>query len=117
MWVPIPRAPAPPSPAPTSCSTLGLPITVARAEDRHLLARSASSRCNAAYLYAAASAGESTTDLSWDGMTMAYEMGDLLGQSARFPEGAASTVVDIDLDRLRQERIRQGSFDDNRRSN
>ena len=68
------------------------------------------------YLYAAASAGESTTDLSWDGMTMAYEMGDLLGESERFPEGAASTVVDIDLDRLRQERIRQGSFDDNRRT-
>ena len=52
------------------------PITVGRAEDRHLLARSASARCNAAYLYAAASAGESSTDLSWDGMTMVYEMGD-----------------------------------------
>ena len=117
MWVPIPPAAEAALAGATVIANLsGSPITVARAEDRHLLARSASSRCNAAYLYAAASAGESTTDLSWDGMTMAYEMGDLLGQSARFPEGAASTVVDIDLDRLRQERIRQGSFDDNRRS-
>ena len=65
-------------------------------------------------MYAAASAGESTTDLSWDGMTMVYEQGDLLGQSERFPTGAQATVVDIDLDRLRQERIRQGSFVDNR---
>jgi NAD+ synthase (glutamine-hydrolysing) len=86
-----PERTKPPSPAPTVLLNLSAsPITVARAEDRHLLARSASSRCNAAYLYAAASAGESTTDLSWDGMTMVYEMGDLLGQSARFPEGAAS---------------------------
>ncbi len=117
MWVPIPpSARAALAGAHVLLNLSASPITVARAEDRHLLARSASSRCNAAYLYAAASAGESTTDLSWDGMTMAYEMGDLLGQSARFPEGAASTIVDIDLDRLRQERIRQGSFDDNRRS-
>ena len=32
-------------------------------------------------------AGESSTDLSWDGMTMVYEMGDLLGESERFPDG------------------------------
>ncbi|MFV0425790.1 MAG: NAD(+) synthase [Beutenbergiaceae bacterium] len=89
------------------------PITVARAQDRHLMARSAAARCNAAYLYAAAMAGESSTDLSWDGMTMVYEAGDLLGQSERFPDTAQATTVDIDLDRLRQERMRQGSFDDN----
>jgi NAD+ synthase (glutamine-hydrolysing) len=80
------------------------------------MARSASARCNAAYAYAAASAGESTTDLSWDGMTMVYEMGDLLGETERFPDGARRTVVDVDLDRLRQERMRQGSFDDNGRA-
>ena len=92
---------------------LGLPITVARADDRHLLARAASTRCNAAYLYAAASEGESTTDLSWDGQTMVYEAGRLLGESERFPAGPRETVVDIDVDLLRQERMRQGSFDDN----
>ena len=44
---------------------------------------------------------------------MVYEMGDLLGESERFPDGPRRTVVDVDLDRLRQERMRQGSFDDN----
>ena len=39
-----------------------------------LLVRSASSRCLAAYVYAAAGQGESSTDLSWDGQTMVYEM-------------------------------------------
>ena len=46
-------------------------------------------------------------------MTMVYEMGDLLGESERFPDGPRRTVVDVDLDRLRQERLRQGSFGDN----
>ena len=44
---------------------------------------------------------------------MVYEMGDLLGESERFPDGPRRTVVDVDLDRLRQERMRQGSFHDN----
>lgn len=117
MWVPVPpSAKAALAGATVLLNLSASPITVGRAEDRHLLARSASTRCNAAYLYAAASAGESTTDLSWDGMTMVYELGDLLGESERFPDGARATVVDVDLDRLRQERIRQGSFDDNRRA-
>ncbi|MEO7422559.1 MAG: NAD(+) synthase [Ornithinibacter sp.] len=117
LWVPIPPSHEAALAGATVLLNLSAsPITVGRAQDRHVLARSASARCNAAYVYAAASAGESTTDLSWDGMTMAYEMGDLLGEGERFPDGPRRTVVDVDLDRLRQERIRQGSFDDNARS-
>ena len=52
----------------------------------------------------------------WDGQTMVYECGDLLGETERFPDGPRRTVVDVDLDRIRQERIRQGTFDDNRRT-
>ncbi|UUW88938.1 NAD(+) synthase [Pimelobacter simplex] len=116
MWVPVPpSAQAALAGATVLANLSGSPITIARAEDRHLLARSASARCNAAYVYAAAGQGESTTDLSWDGQTMVYEMGDLLGEGERFPDGPRRTVVDVDLDRLRQERLRQGTFDDNRR--
>ncbi|GAA4823023.1 NAD(+) synthase [Nocardioides caeni] len=115
MWVPVPpSATAALAGATVLANLSGSPITIARAEDRHLLARSASARCNAAYVYAAAGQGESTTDLSWDGQTMVYEMGDLLGETERFPDGPRRTVVDVDLDRLRQERQRQGTFDDNR---
>ena len=117
LWVPIPPSHQAALAGATVLLNLSAsPITVARAEDRHLLARAASARCNAAYLYAAASPTESSTDLSWDGMTMVYEMGDLLGETDRFPDGPRRTVVDVDLDRLRQERMRQGSFDDNRRA-
>ena len=72
-------------------------------------------RCLAAYLYAAAGQGESTTDLSWDGQTSIFENGTLLGQGARFAEDPQLTIADIDLDLLRQERARQGTFEDNRR--
>lgn len=115
MWVPVPpSANAALAGATVLLNLSGSPITVARAEDRRLLVRSASARCLAAYAYAAAGEGESTTDLSWDGQTMVYECGDLLGESERFPDGPRRTVVDVDLDRIRQERLRQGSFDDNR---
>ncbi len=117
MWVPVPpSAEAALAGASVLANLSGSPITIARAEDRRLLVRSASARCQAAYLYAAAGAGESTTDLSWDGQTMVYEAGELLGESERFPDGPRRTVVDVDLGRLRQERLRQGTLDDNRRT-
>ena len=117
MWVPVPpSAEAALAGATILANLSGSPITVARAEDRKLLARSASSRCLAAYLYAAAGEGESTTDLSWDGQTFVYENGDLLAESARFPAGPARSVADVDLERLVAERLRQGTFDDNRRT-
>jgi NAD+ synthase (glutamine-hydrolysing) len=117
MWVPVPpSAEAALAGATVLANLSGSPITIARAEDRRLLVRSASFRDNAAYVFAAAGQGESTTDLAWDGQTMVYECGDLLGESERFPLGPSRTVVDVDLDRIRQERLRMGTFDDNRRA-
>jgi NAD+ synthase (glutamine-hydrolysing) len=117
MWVPVPpSAEAALAGASVLCNLSGSPITIARAEDRQLLARSASARCQAAYVYAAAGQGESTTDLSWDGQTMIYECGELHGEGERFPTGPVRTIADIDLDRIRQERLRMGTFDDNRRA-
>ena len=117
LWVPIPPShEAALAGATVLANISGSPITVTRADDRKLLSRSASARCLAAYLYAAAGEGESSTDLSWDGQTLVYENGTLLAESDRFPEGPRRSVADIDLDLLRQERQRQGTFDDNRRT-
>ena len=117
MWVPIPPSSEAALAGATVLANLsGSPITVARAEDRRLLVRSASARCSAAYLFAAGGQGESTTDLSWDGQTLVYECGQLLAECDRFPDGPRRAVVDVDLDRVRQERLRQGTFDDNRRT-
>ncbi|CAB4719492.1 MAG: NAD(+) synthase [Actinobacteria bacterium] len=117
MWVPIPpSAEAALAGATVLANLSGSPITVARAEDRRMLVRSASARCNAAYVYAAAGQGESSTDLAWDGQTMVYECGDLLAEGERFASDPQVTIADLDLDRLRQERLRQGTHDDNRRT-
>ena len=117
LWVPVPpSAEAALAGATVLANLSGSPITVGRAEDRRLMVRSASSRCLAAYLYAAAGEGESTTDLSWDGQTMIYECGEVLDETERFPDGPRQSVADVDLDRLRQDRLRQGTFDDNRRT-
>ncbi|TRO59781.1 NAD(+) synthase [Streptomyces sp. IB201691-2A2] len=117
MWVPVPpSAEAALAGATVLLNLSGSPITVGRAEDRRLLCRAASARCLAAYVYAAAGLGESTTDLSWDGQTMIYENGELLAETDRFPLDDQYAVADIDLDLLRQARQRMGTFDDNRRT-
>ena len=116
MFVPVPpSAEAALAGATVLANLSGSPITIGRAEDRCLLARSASSRCVAAYVYAAAGEGESTTDLAWDGQTMIWENGALLAESERFPKGERRSIADVDTELIRSERLRMGTFDDNRR--
>lgn len=115
IWVPQPPSSAAALAGATVLVNLsGSPITIARAEDRRILVQSQSLRCLSAYVYAAAGLGESTNDLSWDGQTMVYEGGTLLAETERFPDGPRFAIADIDLDKLRQDRLRQGTFDDNR---
>ena len=117
MWVPVPpSALAALAGATVLVNLSGSPITVGRAEDRELLARSSSARGLAAYVYAAAGQGESSTDLAWDGQTLVYENGELLGSTERFPDGPRASVVDVDIEGLRAERLRQGTFADNART-
>jgi NAD+ synthase (glutamine-hydrolysing) len=117
VWVPLPPSTEAALAGATVLLNLsGSPITVGRAEDRRLVCKSQSSRCLAAYVYAAAGEGESSTDLSWDGQTLIHENGVLLAETERFPDGDRRAVADVDLDLLRQERLRMGSFDDNRRT-
>ncbi len=117
MWVPVPpSAQASLAGANILVNISGSPITVGRAAERTSLVKAASSRCSAAYVYTAAGEGESSTDLSWDGQAMIYEMGTELAASARFQAGVQRTIADVDLGSIHQERLRQGSFDDNRRA-
>lgn len=116
MFVPIPpSAQAALAGATVLANLSGSPVTIGRAADRALLARSASARCLAAYVYSAAGEGESSTDLAWDGQAMIFENGRLLAESERFGTGDRRCVADVDLDLLRAERLRMGTFDDNRR--
>ena len=87
-------------------------ITIGKSETRRLLCASQSSRMIAAYVYSAAGAGESSTDLAWDGHVDIHEMGALLAETRRFSTGPAWTFADVDVERIRQERMRVGSFGD-----
>ena len=114
VWVPVPpSAEATLAGATVVANLSGSPITVGRSADRHALCADASSRMLCAYAYAAAGEGESSTDLSWDGQTMVHELGRLLVESERFAQGPHRSVADVDLARIRADRARQGSFDDN----
>ena len=113
LWMPVqPCARLALAGATVLANLSGSPITIGRARARSLHCRSASARCLAAYVYAAAGLGESTTDLSWDGHTVIHENGALLAEGERFARAPQVTVADVDLDLLRQERISCGSFDD-----
>lgn len=117
MWVPIPpSAEAALAGATVIANLSGSPITIAKADERKLLCESGSSRMLVGYVYSAAGEGESTTDLSWDGQTFVYDQGHLLAETERFPDGPRAAIADLDLGTLVQNRLRMGTFDDNRRT-
>jgi len=87
-------------------------ITIGKADVRRLLCASQSARAIAAYLYTAAGLGESTTDLAWDGQAEVFENGVELAASERFIADEL-TLADVDVGRLRGERMRVNSFADN----
>ena len=116
LWVPIPpSALAALAGASVLANLSGSPITIGKAETRRMLCLSQSARCLASYVYAAAGAGESTTDVAWDGQASIFENGVTLAETERFPDGERIALADVDLDLLRQERMRQGTFDDTAR--
>ena len=92
------------------CNLSASNVVVGKADDRAMLCVSQSMRCQAAYLYSAAGPGESTTDLAWDGQATIHELGRLLAQTDRFPAKAQMAVADIDVERLRLERLRTPTF-------
>ncbi|CAN5394391.1 NAD(+) synthase [soil metagenome] len=87
-------------------------ITIGKSETRRLLCASQSARAIAAYVYSAAGAGESSTDLAWDGHVDVHELGNLLAESPRFATSAVMAMADVDVGRIRQERMRVVSFGD-----
>jgi NAD+ synthase (glutamine-hydrolysing) len=87
-------------------------ITIGKAQMRRLLCASQSARCIAAYAYSAAGAGESTTDLAWDGQAGIFELGEGLAETERFSPEPEIAIADVDLGRIRQERMRTNTFGD-----
>ncbi|MDU1890282.1 MAG: NAD(+) synthase [Dysgonomonas sp.] len=77
---------------------------------RKSLVSQQSARCIAGYVYAAAGNGESTTDIIFSGSSMIAENGSILSEGERFSFDSKMTVADIDVERLRNDRIKNKSF-------
>ena len=111
LWVPIPVSSyAALAGATVLLNLSGSNITIGKADYRRQLVTGQAARCLAAYLYSSAGPGESTTDLAWDGHGIICENGNILAESERFHYEPQLITSEIDLDRLTQERTRQGSF-------
>ncbi|MBV7256071.1 NAD(+) synthase [Pacificimonas sp. WHA3] len=94
------------------CNLSASDITIGKSRERKMLCAASSSRNMAAYIYSASGPGESTTDLAWDGQGLIYELGEELAESTRFQWNAETVYADVDAARLRQERMRTGTFND-----
>ena len=92
------------------CNLSASNVLIGKAEERAYLCASQSVRCTAAYVFAAAGPGESTTDLAWDGQALIHELGTLLAQSERFSISGQMAIADVDVERLRLERMRTVTF-------
>jgi NAD+ synthase (glutamine-hydrolysing) len=113
FWAPLPPSTAGAlAGALVLCNLSASNIVIGKARERELLCASQSARAIAAYVYSAAGMGESTTDLSWDGQGLVYELGSLLARSERFDRASGAIYADVDLGRLRAERTRTGTFND-----
>ena len=113
IWVPLPPSTrAAMAGAEVLLNLSASNITIGKADTRRLLCAGHSARTISAYAYSAAGPGESTTDLAWDGHAAIFENGDKLAETERFPREGIMVTADVDLGRLRQERMRVNTFGD-----
>jgi len=92
------------------------PELLAKEAYRRQLVSAQSARCLAAYAYASAGPGESSTDLVYSGHSLIFENGQLLTETERFRFDSQLACADVDLERLQVERYRNNSFADSTRA-
>lgn len=77
---------------------------------RRDLVRQQSARCISGYVYAAAGSCESTTDLVFSGGSLIAENGVILEEGERLSFESNLIIADIDVERLRCDRLKNKSF-------
>jgi len=113
LWVPIPPSSSQALAGATVLVNLSASNEViGKAPWRRELVVSQSGRCFAAYVYSSCGVHESTTDVVFGGHCLVAENGTLLAESQRFRRDGTLLVADVDLDRLRADRVRTNSFGD-----
>src|SRR5437868_7186303 len=114
LWTPVPPGTLAALAGATVLANLSASnVTVGKWEYRQELVRSSAAKNLAVQMYSAAGFGESTSDLAWDGHGLVAERGELVAETARFALRGETVVVDVDLESLVQDRVRQGSWGQN----
>lgn len=113
LWVPIPPSSwQAVAGATILCNPSASNEVIGKAAYRHQLVVNQSGRCMAAYAYASCGVWESTTDVVFGGHCLIAENGSLLIENERLQRAESLIATDIDLDRLRADRLRTNSFGD-----
>ena len=111
MWAPIPPS--------SSLALQGAEIIFNMSADnegigKHAYVRSLisqqSARCLAGYVFSSSGFGESTTDVVFAGNGLIYENGSLLAESERFSFKEQLVISEIDVERIRGERLTNTTF-------
>lgn len=84
--------------------------TVGKHAYRKALVAMQSAKCLSGYVYSSVPSSESTTDLVYSGCTLIAENGRILAEGERYSFDDQLIVADIDVDKIRQERMRNKSF-------
>lgn len=117
LWVPIPPSSRQALAGATVIANLSASNEIiGKSGYRQELVAGQSGRCIAGYVYASAGVGESTTDIVFGGHCLIAENGTVLTESRRFQKADHLLVTEIDLDRIRHDRIQTNSFNDGRDS-
>jgi NAD+ synthase (glutamine-hydrolysing) len=83
---------------------------IAKSDYRRDLVRIQSARLSCAYVYAGSGPTESTKDVVFGGHCLIAENGSILAESDRFVWAGSSVIVDIDIERLANERALNTTF-------
>jgi len=111
LWAPIsPGTHAALAGANIVCNLSASNELISKADYRRDLVRMTSASNFCGYVYASASALESTKDVVFGGHCLIAEAGQMLAESHRFEFAAQSLIADIDLQRLNHDRAQNSTF-------
>ena len=111
LWVPVPPS--------SEMAIAGADIVINLSATNELAGKNAylldlisqqSARCRCGYVYSSAGIGESSTDLAFSGNCIIAENGRILARSERFTIEPQLVVADIDVELLRNDRVRHNTF-------
>ncbi len=110
LWVATPPSSAMADHAEVFFNLSASPEVVGKHDYLLSLLEQQSARCMAGYVYCSSGAGESSTDLLFAGNGVIAENGRLLAHSDRFSLEEQITLADIDVELLRNHRLRTSTF-------